>query len=71
MSILKMGLKAFLLATLTLISFLLIAIWNDVLPPKPPRPVIDKKWFGPGVEKTQDPKIKPFNILVSNKVSNL
>ena len=71
MSILKMDLKAVILAILTLISILLIAIWNDVLPPKPPKPVIEKKWFGPGKENPQDPDIRPFKILVSTEVRPL
>ena len=71
MSILKMDLKAVILAILTLILVLLVAIWNDVLPPKPAKPVIEKKWFGPGKENPQDTDIRPFKILVSSKVSSL
>ena len=71
MSLLKMDLKAVILAILTLISILLVAIWNDVLPPKPAKPVIEKKWFGPGKENPQDPDIRPFKILFSNEVSPL
>ena len=69
MSILKMDLKTVILAILTLILVFLVAIWNDVLPPKPAKPVIEKKWFGPGKETPQDADIKPFKMLVSNKVS--
>ena len=71
MSILKMDLKTVILAILTLILVLLVAIWNDVLPPKPAKPVIEKKWFGPGKENPQDTDIRPFKILVSSKVSSL
>ena len=69
MTIFKMDLKSFILAILILILFLLIAIWNDVLPLKPAKPVIEKKWYGPGKETPQDADIKPFKMLVSNKVS--
>ena len=71
MSILKMDLKTVILAILTLILVLLVAIWNDVLPPRPAKPVIEKKWFGPGKENPQDTDIRPFKILVSSKVSSL
>ena len=71
MSLLKMDLKTVILAILTLILVFLVAIWNDVLPPKPAKPVIEKKLFGPGKENPQDPDIRPFKILVSNEVSPL
>ena len=64
-----MDLKALFLAILALICILLIAIWNDVLPPKPPKPVIEKKWFGPGHEKIQNSDIVPFKINISQQVN--
>ena len=69
MTIWKMDLKALILVPFSLVLVLLVAIWNDVLPPKPAKLVIEKKWFGPGKEKPQDPDIISFKILVSNKVS--
>ena len=68
-----MDIKTVILAILafifTLILILLVAVWNDVLPLKPQKPVIEKTWFGPGKEVMQSSDIQPFEINVSNEVS--
>lgn len=56
------------LAVFVGISSILLAVYYDILPPVPDRPVIPKTWFGKMSESKQndDVSIKPFRISVKD-----
>lgn len=47
---------------------LFAAILTDNFPPKPPMPVVEQKWFGPGQSRAEDKSIKTFSINVPDKI---
>jgi hypothetical protein len=51
-------------------SGVLWAVLTDRLPPMPPMPELEKKWFGPGSRVKEDESVRPFKIDVDNKVGN-
>ncbi len=68
--VVKMVLKAIVLLFTILGAALFFAVLNDLLPQKPPKPIIKKKWFGPGKKPTgpESKDIVPFKINFGDKV---
>lgn len=47
---------------------LFVAVWNDILPPRPEKPIIAREWFGKGLRKEESKDVKPFVIKYSDNV---
>lgn len=67
----EMALKTVFLLTLALFSGLFLAVWHDILPGKPEKPVVEKMWFGPGKRPSKEStEIKPFSINYKKEVKS-
>jgi hypothetical protein len=68
-----MVLKYLFFGGISLILVLLVAVWQDVLPPRPECPTFEKQWFGKGQRPSgeESKAITPFKIKFSDEVSNI
>ena len=66
-----MDFRPLFLAIFALLSALFIAVWNDVLPPRPLKPEVEKTWFGPGERVKESIEVKPFKIDFKPKVIHI
>jgi hypothetical protein len=66
-----MAIKYFFWGGIFFILVLLVAVWHDVLPPRPECPKLEKQWFGKGQRPSgeESKAITPFKIKFTDEVS--